>query len=113
MNELIRDLDSGCELDAPGIKTAVEFLLDEKIEAGQKAHFLEVLARKGETAAEIALFVDELLERAVNPEVDLSALPGPSIDVCGTGGDKLNLFNVSTTFGRGVKEIISIFAPDF
>ena len=97
MNDLIRYTETGCELDAPKIKTAVEFLLDENADPERKAHFLEVLAGKGETASEIAHFVNELLERAVNPEAGVLGLEGPSIDVCGTGGDKLNLFNVSTT----------------
>ena len=35
--------------------------------------------------------------RAVNPEIDPARLPGPMLDVCGTGGDRLGLFNVSTT----------------
>jgi len=38
-----------------------------------------------------------LLARAVDPQIDPAKLPGPMIDVCGTGGDKMNLFNVSTT----------------
>jgi len=97
MDDLIKGIESGCELDAPSIEAAVEFLLDEDANPERKAYFLEVLARKGETASEIAQFVSELLERAVNPEADILGLEGPSIDVCGTGGDKLNLFNVSTT----------------
>ena len=97
MDDLIADLETGRELDASGIRDTVEFLLDESADPGQKACFLEALARKGETAAEIARFVSELLERAIDPEVELLRLEGPSIDVCGTGGDKLNLFNVSTT----------------
>ena len=97
MDDLIADLETGRELDASGIRDTVEFLLDESADPGQKACFLEALARKGETAAEIARFVSELLERAIDPEVELLRLEGPSIGVCGTGGDKLNLFNVSTT----------------
>ena len=58
---------------------------------------LETLAKKGETAQEIATFVESLLEHAVDPGVSSLELDGPTIDVCGTGGDKLNLFNVSTT----------------
>ena len=38
-----------------------------------------------------------LLARAVDPGLDLEKLPGPVIDICGTGGDKLELFNISTT----------------
>ncbi|MEI6676382.1 MAG: anthranilate phosphoribosyltransferase, partial [Verrucomicrobiota bacterium] len=32
-----------------------------------------------------------------NPHVGLLDLEGPTLDVCGTGGDRLGLFNVSTT----------------
>ncbi|MCL4107883.1 UNVERIFIED_CONTAM: hypothetical protein GTU68_001200 [Idotea baltica] len=62
----------------------------------EKADFLRALAQKGETPTEIATFVNEFLKRAVDPGLDKSSLDGPTLDVCGTGGDKLDLFNVST-----------------
>ena len=97
MDALIKQVEAGQELDERHISAAVEFLLDEAVDAEKKALFLELLAKKGETAAEIAYFVEALLERAVDPGIDSSAFDGPTIDVCGTGGDKLDLFNVSTT----------------
>jgi anthranilate phosphoribosyltransferase len=97
MDALIKQVDAGRELDDRHIDAAVEFLLDEHADTHKKAHFLEALAAKGETAAEIAEFVTALLDRAVDPEIERLKIEGPTIDVCGTGGDKLNLFNVSTT----------------
>jgi len=62
-----------------------------------KAELLRALRDKGETAEEIAAFARALLARAVDPGLDLGGLPGPVIDVCGTGGDRMELFNISTT----------------
>jgi anthranilate phosphoribosyltransferase len=64
---------------------------------GAKADFLKALRAKGETAAEIAGFVHALLARAVDPGIEAARLPSPMLDVCGTGGDRLGIFNVSTT----------------
>ena len=63
----------------------------------EKARFLAALRAKGETAAELAGFAQALLAHAVDPQIDPALVPGPLIDVCGTGGDQLDLFNVSTT----------------
>ena len=73
------------------------FLLDESASAERKASLLRALADKGETPAEIGAFVEEFLRHAVDPQIDAAALSGPVLDVVGTGGDGLNLFNVSTT----------------
>lgn len=62
-----------------------------------KADFLRALRHKGETPSEIAAFAGSLLARALDPGIDAAAAPGPLLDVCGTGGDRLGLFNVSTT----------------
>lgn len=97
MDALIDHLKQGRELSDREIRVAAELLLDASVEDGRKALLLEVLSAKGETAAEIAGFVEAFLEHAVDPHVGLLDLEGPTIDVCGTGGDKLNLFNVSTT----------------
>ncbi|HBM78143.1 MAG TPA: anthranilate phosphoribosyltransferase [Verrucomicrobiales bacterium] len=97
MKSYIDCVESGRELDSSDVGEIVRILVDEDAEPVGKARFLEGFAKKGETAAEIALFVSELVERAVDPEVQQLSLGQPTIDVCGTGGDKLNLFNVSTT----------------
>jgi len=76
------------------VQEAVAFLLSESVEAKTKADFLTALHEKGESASEIAAFVRVLLERAVSLEID--GLAGPIIDICGTGGDGIDLFNVST-----------------
>ncbi|NNC87585.1 MAG: anthranilate phosphoribosyltransferase [Akkermansiaceae bacterium] len=97
MDALLNHLAAKQPLDDRQVAAAVEFLLDEDAEVDKKAGFLKSLADKGETASEIAAFVECLLERAVDPELGKLAIEVPVIDVCGTGGDKLNLFNVSTT----------------
>jgi anthranilate phosphoribosyltransferase len=97
MDALITHLENGNDLDDRRVEAGVEFLLDEEVPAEKKAHFLKALAEKGETAAEIASFVVCLLDRAVDPGVAGLEFSGPVIDVCGTGGDQLHLFNVSTT----------------
>ena len=97
MDALINEVEAGMELDQRHVHAAVEFLLDEQADASKKERFLEALSAKGETAPEIAAFAEALVERALDPGVEELQLEGPTIDVCGTGGDKLHLFNVSTT----------------
>jgi anthranilate phosphoribosyltransferase len=97
MDGLITSVEAGEELNAEHIAAAAEFLLDESASVDKKVRFLKGLAAKGETPSEIAGFVECFLERAVDPGTDGMEFDGPTIDVCGTGGDKLNLFNVSTT----------------
>ena len=76
---------------------AANLLLNPTVAEDKKERLLEALARKGETPAEIAGFVEVFLDHAVDPHVGLLDLEGPTLDLCGTGGDQLNLFNVSTT----------------
>jgi len=97
MDTLITHVAEGKELTEREVRVAVEMLLDESICDDKKASFLRNLTQKGETASEITAFVQACLERAVDPQVDGMDFEGPTIDVCGTGGDKLDLFNVSTT----------------
>lgn len=97
MDSLIGHLEEGVELSPREVAVAANYLLDEAGELEKKAQMLSALARKGETAAEIAEFVAVFLEKAVRPSFYGQSFEGPTIDVCGTGGDKLDLFNVSTT----------------
>ncbi|MEP6821060.1 MAG: anthranilate phosphoribosyltransferase [Chthoniobacterales bacterium] len=97
MRALIGKLRSGADLNAGEVGYAVALLLSEDKDAAEKAAFLIALDEKGETAEEIAAFVEHLIDRAVPPGLEPASLPGPMIDVCGTGGSGLEIFNVSTT----------------
>lgn len=97
MDSLVKHLLAGKSLSAAQVAEAAAFLVDPDAAASAKAEFLRTLSRKGETPNEIAAFVGEFLKLAVDPGIDAGTAPGPILDVVGTGGDKLNLFNVSTT----------------
>lgn len=92
-------LHPGREFSPGEVASAVVALLAPEAEVSEvrKAIFLSDLRARGETPGEIAAFARAMLERAVDPGVDPARLPGPLLDVCGTGGDRLDLFNVSTT----------------
>src|SRR5438876_9846836 len=94
---MIEKLRTGVDLNSADIGYAVSMLLSDKTDDELKAEFLTGLHRKGESAEEIVAFVHFLMERAIDPTIDAKELAGPMIDVCGTGGDGLNFFDVSTT----------------
>jgi anthranilate phosphoribosyltransferase len=79
------------------ISGAVLGLTDAMVPPEVKAGFLAALSQRGETPEEIAGFAREL--RALSIPVPLSGdvASGEILDVCGTGGDRLNTFNISTT----------------
>jgi anthranilate phosphoribosyltransferase len=96
LDALIRQLAENESLTERQIAAAVEELTTATAPIGRKADFLAALARKGETTAEIAAFARELRLRAVQPPVDAQTRARQILDVCGTGGDRLNTFNIST-----------------
>lgn len=97
MKSLIEKLRNGIDLTSSDVDLAVAQLLSDQVDDELKAEFLTVLHKKGESAEEIVAFVKQLMKRAVNPMIDPKQMPGPMIDICGTGGDGFDFFNVSTT----------------
>src|SRR4051812_47763894 len=97
MKELTEKVQTGLDLTPGDIAYAVTLLLSERIPAPDKAEFLTVLHQKGESADEVFGFADLLLKRAIDPMIEEGDLNGPMLDICGTGGDGLNMYNVSTT----------------
>jgi len=97
VDALIHHLEQGRELSSREVEVAANLLLDAAVADAKKERLLAALAKKGETPGEIAGFVEVFLDHAVDPHVALLELDGPTLDMCGTGGDQLHLFNVSTT----------------
>lgn len=97
LNRLIASLQQGSALSAAEVREAVAALVHESVPVAEKAEFLVALAAKGETAEEIAAFAGELRKLSIRPELDAETSKGEILDVCGTGGDRLNTFNISTT----------------
>jgi anthranilate phosphoribosyltransferase len=97
MKALIEKVRSGLDLQSNDIGHALVLLLSDEVEDERKVEFLTALHQKSESADEIVGFVRALMGRALDPMIAPSDLPGPMIDVCGTGGTGLNFFNVSTT----------------
>jgi anthranilate phosphoribosyltransferase len=106
LTSLTRRAQEGDPLTLSEIETACVLLLDEDQSTEVRADFLETLHRRGESAEEIADFVEVLLERAVK----LPFSGAGCIDVCGTGGDRAGFFNISTASmfvvaGAGVRVV--------
>ena len=87
---------AGTDLSVEEVNFAVDALVDPAASEEQKAEFLSALAMKGETAEEIAGFAGALRGRAVDPHVNADQFDGVLLDVCGTGADMAQTFNIST-----------------
>ncbi|MEW5702089.1 MAG: anthranilate phosphoribosyltransferase [Candidatus Zixiibacteriota bacterium] len=81
-----------CESDA---ETAMGLVMSGEASPAQIAAWLVALRLKGETTEEIVGFVHAMRSSMVV----LNDVPVGAIDTCGTGGDGLGTFNVSTVAG--------------
>lgn len=72
---------------------AVEIIFNEETPKEAIAEFLVALHEKGETAEEIAALSIVMKSNAIHFPVPKDTY----IDICGTGGDGLKTFNISTT----------------
>lgn len=98
LDQLTQQLSAGQSLAGEQVRAAVESLVNEAVTAPTKADFLSALARKGETIEEISAFAAALREKSITPPIDpLWRSAHEILDVCGTGGDQLGTFNISTT----------------
>lgn len=68
-------------------------IMDGEATPAQVASFITAMRMKGETVPEITGFVKVMREKAVRVRPKSADL----VDTCGTGGDKLSTFNISTT----------------
>lgn len=97
LQPLIEQLIEKKPLSNQQVASAVLALIDPGVDVVTKADFLTRLAEKGETVEEITAFAAELRSRSICPPLDPVTRAGEILDVCGTGGDRLNTFNISTT----------------
>lgn len=97
-SELARTVAAGQELGPEGMSGLVDALGDAAQPVGDRADFLIAWAIRGETPAEVAALASELRNRSVAVPLSESFRQSREIlDVCGTGGDRLNTFNIFTT----------------
>lgn len=88
---LLARLIRGEHLGAADTAWVMDQVLAAEATPAQLAGFLVALRSKGETAAEIAGLAEAMLRHARRVEV-----PGPTLDVVGTGGDQAHTVNIST-----------------
>ena len=79
----------------PGVaQQSMREIMGGEATQSQVGAFLTALRMKGETVQEVTAFAMVMRENAlrINPNVN-----GRTVDTCGTGGDQIKTFNVSTT----------------
>ena len=88
---LLSALLRGEQLTADQTSWAMEEVMTGEATPVQVAGFVVALRAKGETAAEVTGLVAAMLRHATRVDI-----PGPTVDTCGTGGDRAHTVNIST-----------------
>ena len=100
ISDYITKLQEKDNLSHDQINSIMSEIFSGSITTEQIADFLGSLADKGETDEELLGMLEKMQELSLKVQTGniLSKNPGATIiDMCGTGGDKLQTFNVSTT----------------
>ncbi|MBA4437208.1 MAG: anthranilate phosphoribosyltransferase [Nitrosopumilus sp.] len=92
--DLISKLQEKTDLTYDEMNQVMTDVLSGKTTDSENADFLSNLADKGETDDELLGMLDKMQEFSLKIEPKNT---GTIIDMCGTGGDKLQTFNISTT----------------
>src|SRR3984893_4617223 len=95
MKELTEQLRRGIDLTLEQVRAASRELADPAAPELDKADFLVALKIKGESGEELGYFARSFLDLGIRPALQLQGKT--SVDIVGTGGDRLELINVSTT----------------
>ena len=92
IKELLSKVAAKQDLTYDEAKTAIDEIMSGEVTPVVTAAFLTALAVKGETEDEIAGAADGMRSKALPFKID-----GNALDIVGTGGDRSNSFNISTT----------------
>ncbi|MET9800788.1 anthranilate phosphoribosyltransferase [Streptomyces sp. NPDC006368] len=89
--EVLNGLLEGRDQSADDTAWAMDLIMRGEATDAQIAGFMVALRAKGETVEEISGLVRTMYEHA-----NLIEVPGPSVDIVGTGGDGARTVNIST-----------------
>ena len=92
MTSAIRAVTESRDLSTEEMTEVMRTIMTGDATAAQIGGFLVGLRMKGETVSEIAAAASVMRELATAVEVDVANL----VDTCGTGGDGVHTFNIST-----------------
>ncbi|GCE78038.1 anthranilate phosphoribosyltransferase [Cellulomonas biazotea] len=90
-SDLLTALVQGDDLTREQSSWAMDEIMRGEAEPVRVAGFLVALRAKGETVDELRGLADQMLQHAVRIEV-----PGRTVDIVGTGGDRAHTVNIST-----------------
>ncbi|MBM7622594.1 anthranilate phosphoribosyltransferase [Sporohalobacter salinus] len=93
MKRFIKQITSGENLNVGQAAEAMELIMNGKATEAQIGGFITGLRMKGETIPEITGCAEVMRKKATAVKPETPAV----IDTCGTGGDGVGTFNISTT----------------
>ncbi len=89
---MLKKCSEGKTLTRIEAKTLMDEIMNGHGEALQVASLLAMMRLRGETVDEMVGFAQSMREHAITVQHDEATL----VDTCGTGGDELSTFNIST-----------------
>ncbi|MBV8445925.1 MAG: anthranilate phosphoribosyltransferase, partial [Candidatus Dormibacteraeota bacterium] len=91
MRDVLERVVSGDDLSTDEARSVMDRMMDGAVAPAVIGAFLAALRTKGETVDELTGMVLSMREHAVRIDV-----PDVAVDTCGTGGDAMSTFNIST-----------------
>ena len=92
IKEAIQQLVNRESLSRSDAAAVMQEIMDGEATPSQISAFITALSMKGETVDEITGLAEIMRSKSVK----VSAAADPLLDTCGTGGDKMKTFNIST-----------------